>query len=416
MTYGVVTICRNAAETVQRCIESVLAQSPPPAQYVVVDGGSTDGTLDKVGEMAEGAPGSCEFSLVHQATPPDGVAGIPNAWNLGLRDLHADVVVLLNADDWLEPDAAGTVLAEFVAAPDADLLVSPIRIVAEEGDRVEEGDTLLFIDDDQLRLAAEEAEVNFVHLEKGFERTEEMSRRKLISKQEFENKRYEMDQARLRRERAKLELEHSIIRVPFSGVITERHVQVGARVGPSSNLFSLIKLDDMITRVFVPGQYLMAISADQEAMITSDFLQGKRFEGWVKRISPVVDPKSGTFKVTVGVRDRWEFMRPGIFVNVQIITDTHEEAVLIPKQAIVYDGGDRFVFAVRDSMASRVKLDGGFEDGESIEALASIEPGTPIIIVGQNGLKDQAKVKIVNADSSVAEGDGEAVVDEADKE
>ncbi|MBT3287507.1 MAG: glycosyltransferase [Victivallales bacterium] len=136
MTYGVVTICRNAAETVQRCIESVLAQSPPPAQYVVVDGGSTDGTLDKVGEMAEGAPGSCEFSLVHQATPPDGVAGIPNAWNLGLRDLHADVVVLLNADDWLEPDAAGTVLAEFAAAPDADLMISPIRIVTGEGERI----------------------------------------------------------------------------------------------------------------------------------------------------------------------------------------------------------------------------------------------------------------------------------------
>jgi len=290
------------------------------------------------------------------------------------------------------------------------------RIVAEEGDRVEEGDTLLFIDDDQLRLAAEEADVNFAHLEKGFERTEEMSRRKLISKQEYENKRYELDQARLRRERANLELEHSIIRVPFSGVITERHVQVGARVGPSSNLFSLIKLDDMITRVFVPGQYLMAISADQEAVISSDFLQGKRFEGWVKRISPVVDPKSGTFKVTVGVRDRWEFMRPGIFVNVQIITDTHEKAVLIPKQAIVYDGGDRFVFVVRDSTASRVKLDGGFEDGESIEALSEIEPGTPVIIVGQNGLKDQAKVKIVNADSSAVETEEEEVVKEADKE
>lgn len=290
------------------------------------------------------------------------------------------------------------------------------RIMAEEGDRVEEGDTLLFIDDDQLRLAVEEAEVNFEHLEKGFERTEVMFKRKLISNQDYENRRYEMDQARLRRERAKMELEYSIIGVPFSGVITERHVQVGARVGQSSKLFSLIKLDDMITRVFVPGQYLMAISADQEAVITSDFLQGKRFEGWVKRISPVVDPKSGTFKVTVGVRDRWEFMRPGIFVNVQIITDTHSKAVLVPKQAIVYDGGDRFVFVVRDSMASRVKLDVGFEDGASIEALSEIEPGTPIIIVGQNGLKDQAKVKIVNADSSVVEVDGEAVVDEVDKE
>ena len=277
------------------------------------------------------------------------------------------------------------------------------EVWVEEGDRVSVGDTLLQIDDDQLHLVAQEARVNFEHLEKGFERTDEMFRRRLISNQDYENKRYEMDQARLRRERAELELEHTIIRAPFSGVITERQVQVGARVSQGTHLFALIKLDDMIARVFVPGQYLMEISPDQQAMVTSDFLKDRRFQGWVKRISPVVDPRSGTFKVTVGLKDRWEFLRPGIFVNVRIITDTHAEAVLVPKQAIVYDGGDRYVFVVQDSTASRIKLEGGYEDGEHVEALAGVEAGEPIIVVGQNGLKDKAKVKIVNVDPAELE-------------
>jgi membrane fusion protein (multidrug efflux system) len=270
------------------------------------------------------------------------------------------------------------------------------RIAVEEGDRVGEGQALLHIEDEQLRLAAQEAQVNLEHLETGFRRTEEMFRRRLISDQEFENKKYELEQARLRYQKARLELEHATIHAPFSGVITQRHVQVGARVGPSAKLFELIKLDDMIARVFVPGQYLTALRQDQDAVINSDFLPGKRFQGWVKRISPVVDPKSGTFKVTVGLKDRWEYLRPGLFVNVQIITDTHRNAVLVPKEAVVYDGGDRYVFAVEDTVASRIRLDAGYEDSRSVEALSAIEPGIPVVVVGQNGLKDGARVRLVN--------------------
>ena len=63
-----------------------------------------------------------------------------------------------------------------------------------------------------------------------------------------------------------------------------------------------MKLDDIVARVFVPGRYLAIVAADQPAVVTSEFLPEKSFKGWVKRISPVIDPKSGTFKVTVGVR------------------------------------------------------------------------------------------------------------------
>ncbi len=285
--------------------------------------------------------------------------------------------------------------------PQISGLVKHLRV--EEGDRVEVGDTLLSIEDKQLRIAVEEAQANYHYQQTAFKRTEAMFERNLISDQEFETNKYNFEQARLRLERARLELEYAEVIAPFSGVITERHVQVGARVGPSSKLYDLIKLDDLIARVFAPGQYLTTIGNGQQALITSEFLPDKQFQAWVKRISPVVDPRSGTFKVTVGLRDRWDYLRPGLFVNVRIITDTHTNAVLIPKQAIVYDGGDRFVFAVVDTTAARIKLQPGFEDTDFIESLAGIESGTPIIVVGQNGLKDSTRVRIVNSDDGSAE-------------
>ena len=280
--------------------------------------------------------------------------------------------------------------------PQISGLVKQLNV--EEGDRVEAGDTLLSIEDKQLRIAVEEAQANYHYQQTAFKRTEAMFGRNLISDQEFETNKYNFEQARLRLARARLELEYAEVLAPFSGVITERYVQVGARVGPSSKLYDLIKLDDLIARVFAPGQYLTTIGNGQQALITSEFLPGKKFNGWVKRISPIVDPRSGTFKVTVGLHDRWDYLRPGLFVNVRIITDTHTDAVLIPKQAIVYDGGDRFVFAVVDTTAARIKLQPGFEDTDFIESLAGIDSGTPIIVVGQNGLKDSTRVRIVNSD------------------
>jgi|AP95_1055475.scaffolds.fasta_scaffold06567_4 membrane fusion protein (multidrug efflux system) len=271
------------------------------------------------------------------------------------------------------------------------------QVFAEEGDKAAAGDTLVLLDSDQARINDQESAMNLRHLEAGFKRTEEMYRRKLISVQAYEDKLFQLEEAGLRRAKTRLALENTAIRAPFSGVITFRQVQVGARVTPGMKLFDLVKLDDMIARVFVPGKYLTAVSTGQRAQVQSDFLEGKTFRGFVKRISPVLDPKSGTFRVTVGLRDRWEYLRPGIFVNVRIVTDTHPNAVLLPKEAVVYDGGDRYVFAVIDSTATKIKLDTGFENSVHVEALSAIEVNTSIIVVGQNGLRDKARVKVINA-------------------
>ncbi len=274
-------------------------------------------------------------------------------------------------------------------------------VLVEEGDHVEAGQILVKLDDEQVLIEERESEVELNHLEGGYKRTEEMFRRRLISTQEYEDKLYQLEQARLRREKAQLALEHTHIRAPFSGVLTTRSVQVGARVGPGGKLFDLVKREDLIARVHVPGQYLREVQVRQAAQIESDFLRDMVFEGYVKRISPVVDPQSGTFKVTLGIDDQWEHLRPGIFVTARIITDTHAGAILIPKEAIVYDGSDRFVFVVRDSTANRVKLDAGFENSRFVEARSEIADTTQVIVVGQNGLKDQARIRVVATSSDV---------------
>jgi membrane fusion protein (multidrug efflux system) len=160
----------------------------------------------------------------------------------------------------------------------------------------------------------------------------------------------------------------------------------------------MVKLDDIVARVFVPGRYLPVVAENQPAVVTSEFLPDRAFKGWVKRISPVIDPKSGTFKVTVGVKsDKPTDLPPGLFVGVRVITDTRPDAVLIPKRAVVYEGGERYVFTIVKDRAVKKKLTVGYEDPANVEAPSGFEVGATVIVLGQSGLKDGSMVRSVNA-------------------
>lgn len=271
-------------------------------------------------------------------------------------------------------------------------------LLVEEGMVVKTGDPLLQIEDRELRVDVAESSNNYQHQQQGFARIEDLFKRNLINKQEFDDSRYQLEQARLKDERAKLRLSYATVRAPFDGVIAARETQVGARVGTGTKLFSMVKLDEIVARVFVPGRYLPVVAQDQPAVVTSEFLPDRAFKGWVKRISPVIDPKSGTFKVTIGVRgEKPTDLPPGLFVGVRILTDTRPSAILVPKRAVVYEGGERYVFTVANGKATKRKLTAGFEDTQNIEALSGLEVGTAVIVLGHSGLKDGAMVRQVNA-------------------
>jgi glycosyltransferase involved in cell wall biosynthesis len=121
MNYSVITICFNSAATLKNTIASVLAQTELPAEYIFVDGGSSDGTLEIIHQSITSARGRLPiaFRLIAQKD----AGGITGAWNLGLEAASGDLVFILNSDDSYRPNTAKRVLAQFERSRGSGIVV-----------------------------------------------------------------------------------------------------------------------------------------------------------------------------------------------------------------------------------------------------------------------------------------------------
>ncbi len=275
------------------------------------------------------------------------------------------------------------------------------KIYKEEGQYVKKGEVMLELEAREYELSEQKARVQYEQQKSNFERLKAMYDKNLLSKEEFEKARFSLESAEIAWNEAKLQLDYTKVRSPINGRVGQRLAKIGERIQPTDKLFSVVDNSQVIAVVYVPEKNMREVKLGQKAFITSDHFAGTQFEGWVKRISPVVDPASGTFKVTVGVRNRGGQLRPGMFVNVHIIVDNHKNVVLIPKTAIVYENENMYAYVVRDSVAQRIKLNIGYEDNEKVEVLKDIEEGEHIIVVGQAGMKDRTPVRIVKVRPNV---------------
>lgn len=126
LRYSIVTVCRNSARTIGRTIDSVFRQTLPPAEYIFVDGGSSDRTLeiirDKIAENRR-CGGKIQFRILDQGA----ARGITSAWNMGLRVTNGEVIFILNSDDWYEPHCAEAVMRTIGEHPEADIVQAGVR-------------------------------------------------------------------------------------------------------------------------------------------------------------------------------------------------------------------------------------------------------------------------------------------------
>ncbi len=269
------------------------------------------------------------------------------------------------------------------------------KLYVEEAQTVKKNQPMVQLEQDEYILEEEKAKLQYDKSQSEFKRFEALKEKNLISQEEFENARLSLRQAELQWKQAKLNLDYTIVRSPINGVIGERLVQVGDRIQPATRLFSVSNMEDKVVRVFVPQDELRKCYLNQPATITSEVLPNREFVGWVKRISPIVDPTSGTFKVTVGVKDPQNALHPGLFVSAKLIVDTHKDAMLIPKTALVYENERTYIFSVVRDSVQKIELEKGFEDAQKVELLNPLADTTSIVVVGQDGLNEGNKVKII---------------------
>jgi len=272
----------------------------------------------------------------------------------------------------------------------------------EEGTRVNQGDVLLELDPNEYGLAAARAEAELNKKKADMIRYERMLGEGVLARVDYDQAVYDVRQSELAHEQALLDLAEATVRAPISGVISSREVHRGARVTANQALFTIVNPDRLWVHLHVPEADLPGLEPGQRAEVTSNVLSPGTFEAQVERIAPVVDPQSGTAKVTVRMSSA-ENLRPGMFVNVRITTARRDAALLIPKRAIVYAGESTAVYRVdadgNGFSAVQVPVRLGSGDAEFVEVLAGLEPGDRVVVLGQDALRTGMPVKVVTGES-----------------
>ena len=290
------------------------------------------------------------------------------------------------------------------------------QLLVEEGDKIRKGQVLIRLQSEaqQTELARVQSQLAKAKVE--FERQTRLYEQELISVDEYNEATYALEQLELALSDAKRELGYTDVRAPITGTLTERFINVGDHITVNQHLFDITDFNSIVARIYVPEKELSRLRVGQDARIFAEAAGTGEKRGTVDRIAPRVDPRSGTVKVTVAIPPT-EGLLPGMYVTVELITDVHEEAVLVPKKALVYDADQLFVFRVKDDdIVERLLIKAALEDRDNIEPTGILELGDRIVIAGQASLKDGSKIRLVGAgaDDDDTETEGETSDTEAD--
>lgn len=321
----------------------------------------------------------------------------PEPISIGVGRVTRDTMVSLYS-------TSATLRAEFRATVTSRTRGVIEELAVEEGDRVTVGQTLAKLEDDEQVLALDRAKTLYEIKQREYERSKTLHEQNVISDNEYEVVRTSAEESKHDVEIAQLEYDRTTIAAPFAGVIVRRHLDVGAAVNDGTAMYDIADIDPLYADVNVPERHVVQLAPGQSVRLATD--GADTVQARIERIAPIVDAATGTVKVTIAIA-RDVALRPGTFVQVNIVTDTHENALVVPRTALVAEGRRWNVFRVTDSdTAQAIEVRLGFEEGDRVEIAELVdeddrlEVGDRIVIAGAAALNDGAPVKILRDDAS----------------
>lgn len=314
-----------------------------------------------------------------------------------------------------------------------------LKLLVEEGDHVKQGQVLAKLDDEIPRLNLAKAEAVLRKLENDFRRSQEMFERKLLSVEQNDKIRFDLETQRASFDLARLELSYTDIVAPISGVVSRRLVKVGNYIQLNQALFQIDNFDPLLAVLNVPERELSTLRAGQAVQMQVDSIPGSSFEGAIQRISPVVDAGTGTFRVTCEFRDATGQLKSGMFGRLHVTYAEHADALTIPRSALIDEDGETAVFVVTagSSVADAQKKDAsapadgkaspaqapktkakeadgkaepvpawvakrrliktGYSDANFVEVLSGLTEGEPVITLGRSAVRDGTAIQVLEA-------------------
>jgi membrane fusion protein (multidrug efflux system) len=313
------------------------------------------------------------------------------------------------------------------------------QVLAEEGDFVKEGQVLCALDDTDLQIRSQSIQQRLaqakLQLEKGrirqektqvqirnaredHGRLEKLFVDRLVSEREVAQARYRIEELeheeriassegrelthRVREleselDQVQLEISQSQTKAPFSGHVIQRMINLGQLVRRLDPVFKLGAFSPLYADVFLSEREASTVHQGQRVSLKLGANESIQAHGKIARLSPVVDQATGTVKITVELSQVGGQFKPGAFVRVEIQTDTRANTILIPKQAVLEEDNEKYVFIANGETAKRIKVKLGYESNGKVEILNGIASGQQVVVAGQGGLKDGTKIKVVQS-------------------
>ena len=276
-----------------------------------------------------------------------------------------------------------------------------LAVLADVGQQVRAGQVLVRIDRDRATLQVAQSEAQVRKLEANYRRATQLAGQQMVSANDVDQLRYDLENARAAYRLARLELSYGAVTAPISGVVAARNIKPGNLVQINTPIFTIVDNSRLEATLNAPEREIEVLKAGQAVQLAVDALPGKTFEGRIDRVSPVVDSGSGTFRVVCAFDGGGE-LQPGMFGRIRINYDQRADALAIPRNALLDDGSAPAVFTVRGGKAVRTELKLGYIDGEWVEVRDGLREGDPVVVAGKAALREGSAVQVIGAGAAAA--------------
>jgi RND family efflux transporter MFP subunit len=238
----------------------------------------------------------------------------------------------------------------------------------------------------QAKADQKEAAARLKEAQDDFKRTKDLFSRKLTSQAQLDKSTAALKSARARVDASKARLvqateqfEYTRIKAPYSGIVTQRHVEVGEVASPGQKLMSGISLDQLRVTVDLPQSLIPVIREQEKARVLLP--SGEAIETTGLTIFPFADQTSNTFKVRVNLPEGVKGLFPGMFVKTAFVTGVKKELV-VPREAVVYRSEVTAVYVVKkDGKVSFRHIRAGHPvNGEMLSVIAGLVPGEAVAV------------------------------------
>jgi membrane fusion protein (multidrug efflux system) len=301
--------------------------------------------------------------------------------------------------------AIGTVAAVQGVIVSADLPGTVGRIAFDSGRAVDEGEVLVELDtrQEQAQLAAAEAERDLARL--NFTRMQGLVADGAIARAEYDRAVAEQKQTEARVGEIRATIARKTIRAPFTGILGIRQVNLGQYLSPGNAVATLQSLDPIYVNFGVPQQETPNMRIGRTVRVSVDDVAGNEFLGRITALDSVVNEATRNVQVQATLPNRDGRLRPGMFVQAEVVLSANRSLVTVPGSSISYAPYGDSVFVVTDLKDPEgrtyrgvrqqfVKLGGS--RGDQVGIVSGVHPGDEVVTSGVFKLRNGAAVLINN--------------------